>query len=158
MLEILSLFWQMDELLRRGGFIVVGSNDLFQLIFADDCGSGRGTVRYDPLSAPFMRVLKSIAQSCTEADVLLAVWGEMAGRPLDVLALVGLGCRRLSMSAASIDPVKETIMSKSCYRITEFIDNVWKLKGNRAQPALVGYARGIKFGSNVVRLLLSLCH
>ena len=141
MIEIPSLLWQMDELLRRVDFISVGSNDLFQFIFAADRGSDRVTARYDPLSVPFLRVLKSIAQSCAAAGVPVTVCGEMAGRPLDALALVGLGYRRLSMSAASIGPVKETIMSTNCHGITDLIDNLLKSRVNRSRATLVGYAR-----------------
>jgi len=63
--------------------------------------------RYDLLSGPFLWVLKSIVQSCAEVDVPATVCGEMPGRPLDAPALVSLGCRRLSIRAASIGPVKE---------------------------------------------------
>ena len=42
--------------------------------------------RYDPLSVPFLRLLKSIVQSCTDVAVPVTVCGEMAVRPLDALA------------------------------------------------------------------------
>jgi phosphotransferase system enzyme I (PtsP) len=65
----------------------------------------------------------------------------MAGRPLEALALLGLGYRRLSMTATSIGPIKEAIMSTNYHGITDFIDTLLKNNENHARAALVGYAR-----------------
>lgn len=141
MIEIPALLWQMDELLGRADFVSIGSNDLLQFVFAADRASDRVTARYDPLALPFLRVMKTIAASCDAAGVPVTVCGEMAGRPLEALALIGLGYRRLSMTAGSIAPVKETVMSLNCREITDFIDNSLKLNGNSVRATLKGYAR-----------------
>jgi phosphotransferase system, enzyme I, PtsP len=141
MIEVPALLWQLEELLPRVDFLSIGSNDLFQFIFAADRDSDRITGRYNTLAPAFLRVLKNIARSCADAEVPVTVCGEMAGRPLEALALLGLGFRRLSMTAASIGPVKEAIMSTNCHGISDFVDNL--LKSNRIQTlgALSDYAR-----------------
>ena len=141
MIEIPALLWQLDDLLPRVDFLSVGSNDLFQFIFAADRGSDRVNDRYDTLAVPFLRALKNIASSCAAAKVPVTVCGEMAGRPLEALALMGLGFRRLSMSAASIGPVKEAIMSANCRGITDFTYNLLKNNNNQVRGTLAGYAR-----------------
>jgi phosphotransferase system, enzyme I, PtsP len=141
MIEVPSLLWQLDELLPRTDFLSIGSNDLFQFIFAADRDSDRVTGRYDTLAPAFLRVLGSIARACADAGVPVTVCGEMAGRPLEALALVGLGYRRLSMTAASIGPVKEAIMSANCHGITDFVDNLLIKNRNQVRGTLADYAR-----------------
>ena len=141
MIEVPALLWQLEDLLTRVDFLSVGSNDLFQFIFASDRASDRVSGRYDTLAPAFLRVLKSIARSCADAEVPVTVCGEMAGRPLEALALMGLGFRQLSMTAASIGPVKEAIMSANCHGITGFVDNLLTQNGNPTRATLAGYAR-----------------
>ena len=111
MLEVPALAWQLPALLRRVDFLSVGSNDLVQFLFASDRGNPRLEGRYDPLSPPVLALLGSLVRRCDEADVPLTLCGEMAGRALEAMALVGLGFRSLSMPAASIGPVKTMIRS-----------------------------------------------
>ena len=65
MLEVPSLLWQLDELMKAVDFVSVGSNDLFQFIMATDRGNTQLSDRFDPLSVPFLRVLKQIADAGT---------------------------------------------------------------------------------------------
>jgi phosphotransferase system, enzyme I, PtsP len=141
MIEVPALLWQLDELVRKVDFLSIGTNDLFQFIFAADRASDRVTGRYDTLSPAFLRVLGQIARSCANAGVPVTVCGEMAGHPLEALALIGLGYRRLSMTAASIGPVKEAIMSTNCHGITGFVDNLLKANINPVRGTLASYAR-----------------
>ena len=66
MLEVPSLLWQLDELMGAVDFVSVGSNDLFQFIVATDRGNTQLADRFDPLSVPFLRVLKQIADAGEE--------------------------------------------------------------------------------------------
>ncbi|MCC6198310.1 MAG: phosphoenolpyruvate--protein phosphotransferase, partial [Burkholderiales bacterium] len=59
MLEVPSLLYQLDELLPRVDFLSVGSNDLFQFMYAVDRGNARVSSRFDPISAPVLRALRS---------------------------------------------------------------------------------------------------
>ena len=56
-------------------------------------------------------LLLELVRRCDEAEVPLTLCGEMAGRPLEAMALVGLGFRRLSMAPASFGPVKAMVRS-----------------------------------------------
>ncbi|MBN9583840.1 MAG: phosphoenolpyruvate--protein phosphotransferase [Afipia sp.] len=110
MVEVPALLFQMDELLKRVDFISVGSNDLFQFLFAVDRGNSRVTDRFDTLSAPILRALRDIAQKANEAGKSLSLCGEMASQPLGALALIALGYRSLSLSATAHGPVKAMIL------------------------------------------------
>jgi phosphotransferase system enzyme I (PtsP) len=111
MVEVPSLLWQLDELLQSVDFLSVGSNDLMQFIMASDRGNTRLSGRFDPLSPSFLRALRKVADKASEANIPFALCGEIAGRPLEAMALVGLGYRTLSMGPAAIGPVKAMILA-----------------------------------------------
>ncbi|MEM7291026.1 MAG: phosphoenolpyruvate--protein phosphotransferase, partial [Pseudomonadota bacterium] len=111
MLEVPSLLYQIDELMREADFIAVGSNDLFQFIMASDRGNPRLANRYTPLSKPFLRILRQICEKGREHQTPVKLCGEIAGRPLSAMALIALGFRSISMSPAAIGPVKAMLMS-----------------------------------------------
>jgi len=106
MLEVPALFWQLPLLLKRVDFISVGTNDLMQFLFASDRGNPRLAERYDVLSPPALAFLTEIVRRCDAADVDVTLCGEMGSRPLEAMALIAIGFRRLSMPASAIAPVK----------------------------------------------------
>jgi phosphotransferase system, enzyme I, PtsP len=110
MLEVPALMWQLDELLREVDFVSVGSNDLLQFLFAADRGTPSLFSRYDLLSQPVLSLLEYLLKAARAAKrgagVPVSLCGEAASRPLEAMALVGLGFATLSMSASGILPVK----------------------------------------------------
>ena len=111
MIEAPALVWHLDALLPLADFVSVGTNDLMQYLFAADRGNPRLADRYDPLSPPALWALKAIRTACAEADTPVSVCGEMAGRPLEAFALIGLGFDRLSMPPSGVGPVKQMVLS-----------------------------------------------
>ncbi|MDQ0474680.1 phosphoenolpyruvate--protein phosphotransferase [Labrys wisconsinensis] len=110
MVEVPSILWQLDEILARVDFLSVGSNDLFQFLFAVDRGNARVAGRFDTLSVPILRALRFITDKAAAADVPVTLCGELASRPLEAAALIGVGFRLLSMNPAAIGPVKAMLM------------------------------------------------
>jgi phosphotransferase system enzyme I (PtsP) len=106
MVEVPALFWQLDELMSVSDFVSVGTNDLVQFIMASDRGNLRVAGRFDPLSTPFLRVLRQVVGAAERGGVPVTICGELAGQPLAAMALIGLGYRTLSMAPAAIGPVK----------------------------------------------------
>ena len=117
MIEVPSLLFQLDELFSVVHFASVGSNDLLQFTMASDRGNTRLAGRYDPLSRPFLRVLKTILDKALEHHVPLTLCGEIAGRPLEAMALLALGYRSISMSPSSIGPVKAMLLDLDVSRL-----------------------------------------
>jgi phosphotransferase system enzyme I (PtsP) len=111
MLEAPALIWHLDALLPMTDFVSVGTNDLMQYLFAADRGNARVSDRYDCLSPPALRVLKTINDACRDTGTPVSVCGEIAGRPLEAFALIALGFERLSMPPAGIGPVKRMVLS-----------------------------------------------
>jgi phosphotransferase system enzyme I (PtsP) len=111
MIEVPALLWQLDQLFPMVDFASVGSNDLLQFLYAADRNNVNVSQRFDPLSAPVMGMLGDIVAKAEEHNVPLALCGEMAGQPLEAMALVALGFRTISMAPASLGPVKAMIRS-----------------------------------------------
>jgi phosphotransferase system, enzyme I, PtsP len=111
MLEVPSLAMMLDVLLPRVDFLSIGTNDLTQFLFAADRADPRLAERYDWLSPAILRFLQRIVEQCDAAGVPVRVCGEMGGRPLEALALVGIGIRNLSITPAAVGPVKAMIRS-----------------------------------------------
>ncbi|MBX9710928.1 MAG: phosphoenolpyruvate--protein phosphotransferase [Xanthobacteraceae bacterium] len=110
MIEVPALLYQLDELIDRVDFVSVGSNDLFQFLFAVDRGNARVTDRFDTLSAPILRALRDIARKARAAGKVASLCGEMASTTLGALTLIALGYRSLSLSATSHGPIKAMIL------------------------------------------------
>jgi phosphotransferase system, enzyme I, PtsP len=122
MVEVPSMLFQLDGLARLADFISVGSNDLLQFMTASDRGNILVASRFDPLSRPFLRALRTISRAAATAHVPVTLCGELAGTPLAAMALVGLGYRSLSMSAAAIGPVKAMALALDAGELQKALD------------------------------------
>jgi phosphotransferase system enzyme I (PtsP) len=122
MVEVPALLWQLDELFGVADFVSVGSNDLLQFMTASDRGNMRVASRFDALSRPFLRALRSILRAGERAGVPVTLCGEMAGNPLAAMALIGIGYRSLSMSAAAIGPVKAMTLALDAGKLAAGLD------------------------------------
>jgi phosphotransferase system enzyme I (PtsP) len=121
MFEVPALAWQLDTLLPHVDFISVGTNDLLQFLYAADRGNSRLAGRYDTLSPALLRLLHFVVEKARPAGVDLSVCGEMAGRPVEALALLALGVRTLSMAPGSIGPVKAMVRSLDLTEASAFV-------------------------------------
>ncbi len=111
MIEVPALLMQLDRLFAIADFASIGSNDLVQFLFAADRNNARLAGRYDSLSLPVLRALAQIVAASERHDKPVTLCGEMAGRPLEAMALLGVGMRSVSMAPASLGPVKAMVLS-----------------------------------------------
>ena len=141
MMEVPSLFWQLPTLLKEVDFLSVGSNDLLQFLFACDRGSPLIGDRYDVLSPPALSFIRALVEQCRTAGVTLAVCGEMASRPIEAMALAGLGVRRLSLSPAQIGPVKAMLRSLDAGAMAAYLKRLLGLPDHSLRRHLLAYAQ-----------------
>ncbi|WP_299326204.1 phosphoenolpyruvate--protein phosphotransferase [Parasphingopyxis sp.] len=111
MLEVPALAEALDELLPRIDFLSIGTNDLTQFLFAADRADPRIAERYDWLSPAILRFLRRIMQATGEAGIPTTICGEMGGRPVEAMALIGLGVEQLSITPAAVGSIKAMIRS-----------------------------------------------
>jgi phosphotransferase system enzyme I (PtsP) len=145
MLEVPALAFMLPQIMRSADFVSIGSNDLLQFVFAVDRTNPRVSRRYDPLNPPTLTLIRLIVQSASESAGDLSLCGEMAGRPLDAMALIGLGLRTLSMQPANIGPVKMMIQSLDLREVSQFVDKLCGRTDGSLRTRLAAFAaeRGI---------------
>lgn len=140
MIEVPALLFQLDAILEQADFISIGTNDLAQFIFACDRGNPRLTERYDVLSAPFLNMMGEIVRKADQHKVYCSVCGEMAGNPIEAMALIGLGFRNLSMSGSSFGRVKSMVRSINVSEVSDYIKTLLKSHKKSLRPQLISYA------------------
>jgi phosphotransferase system enzyme I (PtsP) len=140
MIEVPALLWQLDELMERVDFVSVGSNDLLQFLWACDRSNARVSGRFDALSPAVLRALREIVDRAAAHGKPVALCGELAGRPLEAMALIGIGFRSISMSPASIGPVKAMILGLDVGVLEEHVKSLLKTNIPSLRPALSDFA------------------
>ncbi|MGN6487822.1 MAG: phosphoenolpyruvate--protein phosphotransferase [Devosia sp.] len=121
MIEVPSLLWELDQVLPEADFVSIGSNDLVMFLTAADRGNPRVAKAYDPIALPRLRALRHIVEAAERYNVPLTMCGELAGRPVEALALLAIGLTKLSMSPPSIGPIKEMILGLELKPIRESV-------------------------------------
>ncbi|MDD3669021.1 MAG: phosphoenolpyruvate--protein phosphotransferase [Alphaproteobacteria bacterium] len=140
MLEVPSLLFQMDELLKHVDFVSIGTNDLMQFLFAADRGNALIWNRYDTLSPTFLRVLKSVNDACAQAGVPCSVCGEMAGHPLEAVVLVALGFTSLSLNPGKLGAVKAALRTMNQAETAAYVAIQMNASGPSIRDAVRAYA------------------
>ena len=130
MLEVPALAEVLDLLLPKLSFLSIGTNDLTQFLFAADRANPKLAERYDWLSPSILRFLRRVMQNSVGSGVDIGVCGEMGGRRLEALALMGIGYRRLSITPAAVGPIKELVRKVDLAELTA------SMTGWLADPAL----------------------
>lgn len=141
MLEVPALLYQLDRLLEDIDFLSVGTNDLFQFLFASDRGSYRVSQFYDLLSPVPLTVLRSVVERCRRHNVPLSLCGEMAAQPLDAMALLGIGLENLSVAPPAVGPIKEMVRSVALAPLKDFVRRLGERPQGSLRPILKAYAR-----------------
>jgi len=95
------------------------------------------------LNVSFLTFLQVIVDRCHETDTALSFCGEDAGRPVDALAMAGIGIQALSMRPASIGPVKSLIRRSNLNEVSELIARVQARGLESARPALLDYVAAL---------------
>ncbi len=109
MIEVPSAALIAPHLAESADFFSIGTNDLIQYTLAVDRGNESIANLYRPLHPAVLKLIKLTVAAGKTGQIPVSVCGEMAGDPVMVLLLIGLGIRVLSMSATSVLRIKEVI-------------------------------------------------
>ena len=150
MVEVPSLLFELKQILAAADFLSIGSNDLLQFVFAADRTNPVVAKRYDTLSPAVLNLMRQLAQAGQEAgrSSEISICGEIAGRPLEAMALVGLGITSLSMQASMIGPVKMMIRNLDTRALKPVIEKLCGTNAASARAELIDFAasHGVPIG------------
>ncbi|MBS0855919.1 MULTISPECIES: phosphoenolpyruvate--protein phosphotransferase [Tatumella] len=114
MIEVPSMIFLIPQVARSVDFISVGSNDLTQYLLAVDRNNTRVANLYDSLHPSVLQALYHISAEARRHNLPLSLCGEMAGDPMCVALLTGMGFRHLSMNGKNVPRVKYLLRHLDC--------------------------------------------
>ncbi len=124
MIEVPAAVYQAYELAKRVDFLSIGSNDLIQYLLAVDRNNPRVANLYDGLHPAVLRAMYSVVKAGHKAGKSVSICGEMAGDPLAVVILLGMGFDTLSMNARTLPRVKWVIRNFSLEKAKQLLEEV----------------------------------
>lgn len=122
MIEVPSAVYQAYAIAQKVKFISVGSNDLTQYLLAVDRNNAKVATLYDSFHPAVLQALVHIVREAHRAGTPVSICGEIAGDPLAVLLLLGIGFDGLSMSAARLLRIKWVIRQFSFQRAQALVE------------------------------------
>jgi phosphotransferase system enzyme I (PtsI) len=127
MVEVPSAAAIADLLAKEVDFFSIGTNDLIQYTLAIDRVNEQVSYLYEPLHPAVLRLLKNIIDAAHDNGITVAMCGEMAGEPLYIPILLGLGIDELSMNIMALLRVKRILRSLNYKESQMLMGEVFKL-------------------------------
>jgi len=121
MIEIPSAATIADMLAKEVDFFSIGTNDLIQYTLAIDRVNEQVSYLYNPLHPAVIRLIKTIVEAAHSNGIEVAICGEMAGEPLYLPLLLGLGINQLSMNPLCILKMKKILRAITCTESHEIV-------------------------------------
>jgi phosphotransferase system enzyme I (PtsI) len=124
MIEVPSAALMADVLAKEADFFSIGTNDLVQYTLAVDRGNEKVSYLYDYCNPAVIRLIKNVTEAAHANGIGVGMCGGMAGDPLAIPLLVGLGLDELSMAAGVIPEIKYVLSNldaAECEKLAEFV-------------------------------------
>ena len=109
MIEVPAAAIAADLFAQKLDFFSIGTNDLIQYTLAIDRVDDSVNYLYDPLHPSVLRLVRTIIQAGSEADIPVSMCGEMAGDPVFTRLLLGLGLRHFSMEPSQLLEIRQQV-------------------------------------------------
>ncbi|RSK25887.1 phosphoenolpyruvate--protein phosphotransferase [Bacillus sp. HMF5848] len=127
MVEIPSAAISADTFAKEVDFFSIGTNDLIQYTMAADRMNEKVSYLYQPYHPSILRLVKLVIDAAHKQGKWVGMCGEMAGNPIAIRILLGMGLDEFSMSASSILSSRELISTLSKQKLSEVIEKLIQL-------------------------------
>jgi phosphoenolpyruvate-protein phosphotransferase (PTS system enzyme I) len=136
MIEIPSAASTADLLAKKCNFFSIGTNDLIQYLLAIDRVNDRIAHLYEPTHPAVLRTIRRIVEEAHKQGIKVSVCGEMAGDPVYVPLLLGLGVDELSMTPPLLPAVKFLVRAMKMTDAKVLTDRAMELESPKEIYAL----------------------
>ncbi len=127
MIEVPAAVTMAPLLAEEADFFSIGTNDLIQYALAIDRGNKQVADMYQPLHPAVLRMILQAVEAARGRGIPIAMCGEMAGDPLYLPILLGLGVNELSMNPMAIPVIKHVIRKITLKETQEMARQVLQL-------------------------------
>ncbi|UTR11300.1 phosphoenolpyruvate--protein phosphotransferase [Evansella sp. LMS18] len=111
MVEIPSTAVMAAQFAKEVDFFSIGTNDLIQYTMAADRMNEQVSYLYQPYNPAILSLVKMVIEASHKEGKWTGMCGEMAGDPVAIPLLLGLGLDEFSMSATSVLPARSQLAS-----------------------------------------------
>jgi len=109
MIEVPSAALMSDTLASQVDFFSIGTNDLIQYLLAVDRHNEQVAYLFNPLHVSVLRLLRQVVKNAHKAQIPVSICGEMAGNPLYLHIILGLGLDEISMNPVALPYARHMI-------------------------------------------------
>lgn len=109
MIEVPAAALGAEHFAKEVDFFSIGTNDLIQYTMAADRMNESVAYLYQPYHPSILKLVHMVIQAAKNAGIWTGMCGEMAGEPIAIPILLGLGLHEFSMSASSVLPARELV-------------------------------------------------
>jgi phosphotransferase system enzyme I (PtsI) len=148
MIEVPSAALMADAIAKHVDFFSIGTNDLIQYTMAIDRGNRQVANLYSPLHPAVLKLLKQVSDAGRNNHIPVFMCGEMAGEPIYLPILLGLGLKELSTNSNSIPVVKNAVRTIDEANTPQFLDQVLALTSTGQIERLVHDTYGELLNNN----------
>ncbi|WP_409176226.1 phosphoenolpyruvate--protein phosphotransferase [Brevibacillus fortis] len=137
MIEIPAAALMADQFAREVDFFSIGTNDLIQYTMAADRMNEKVAYLYQPYHPAVLRLLHNVIKAGHAQNKWVGMCGEMAGDPIAIPILLGMGLDEFSMSAGSILPARQQLSRLSVEDAAKQIDTILQMSTSAQVEAFV---------------------
>ena len=127
MIEVPSAAFMSDTFAKQVDFFSIGTNDLIQYTLAVDRQNEQVAYLYNPLHVSILRILKQVIDNAHQAGIPVAMCGEMAGDPLYLNVLMGLGLDEISMNLPALPYARHLVRASRLKEAQKLTQDVLKM-------------------------------
>jgi len=142
MIEVPAAAIAADQFAEHLDFLSIGTNDLIQYTLAIDRIDDQVDYLYDPLHPAVLQLINHVIAAGRQANIPVAMCGEMAGDPRYVRLLLGLGLTDFSMPPNSLLEVKRCLIDSRRVRLRKLAQGMLQASSIEEQQTLLARING----------------
>jgi phosphotransferase system enzyme I (PtsI) len=137
MVETPSAAFIADLLAAECDFLSIGTNDLIQYALAADREDEHVGYLYHPLHPAIIRAIRQVVSAAKQVGKPVAMCGDMAGDPILVWVLLGLGLRDFSMAPRQIPVIKSIVRATNLSEADRLLTQALQMRTEAEVEGLV---------------------